>query len=131
MNRIILVLIAFSCFACKETNPFKLGESVILKLDQEADCADCKDLKIKLLEIKDNRCPKNVNCIQAGQADARFLISGKTNEEITLTVGAGKKANQAKIGGYMLTLKEVNPYPEDGVKVNKENREVVFVLEGA
>lgn len=125
------MLTSWSCDPKRKlTQPFQLGETVSLLFGQRADCAECKEVTVRVLSIKDNRCPKGVNCVQAGQADVTFDITGSINQTVELTTKRSGK-QQAKVGGYTLTLKDVTPYPVDGVNVPNKQRQAVFILEGA
>jgi hypothetical protein len=125
-----LMLVGFSCKK-KLTNPFNLGQPVGLKMNETADCADCKDVTVILLQINDNRCPKGVNCIQAGQADAIFQITGSINQKVEVSLGSRKTPSQVQVGGYTFTLESVEPYPVDGVKIPTDQKTATFVMEGA
>lgn len=78
-------------------------------------------LTIRFVEVvEDNRCPRDVNCIWAGNAKVKLLVSrGKAApKEIELNTGIEPRA--VTVFGYELMLKGLTPYP-DNSKPSREN----------
>lgn len=76
---------------------------------------------VKVLE--DSRCPKNVNCMWAGQARVEVLVSENGKEPITqeITLGATEEVSKNKTffkeGDYFIKALTLNPYPVNGEKM--------------
>jgi hypothetical protein len=77
-------------------------------------------LKIKFVEVlEDSRCPTGVDCIWAGNAKIKVIITGyragsKTVELYTL---GGQQGDQ--IEGYAINFEGLNPYPQAGEAIEK------------
>ena len=78
---------------------------------------------VSFTELKDSRCPKDVNCIQAGQAIAKVKVEQKDAEpkivEMT-SKGMCYRDDEGcgtlkRIGGYKVKLFNIYPYPKNGV----------------
>lgn len=63
--------------------------------------------------VEDSRCPRDVDCIWAGNAKVKLLVSkGKAApKEIELNTGIEPRA--VTIFGCELTLKGLTPYPDN------------------
>ncbi len=70
-----------------------------------------EDLKITFLGVEDdNRCPVDVQCIQAGWVTARFQAG---TEEILLRLpGDASIPNAAVAGSYIITVVDIAPHPK-------------------
>lgn len=70
-------------------------------------------LTIKFLEvIEDSRCPRDVNCIWAGNAKVKLLVSKgkKRSQEVELNTGI--EPTTVSVFGYEVSIKELTPYPD-------------------
>ncbi|UYN92006.1 MAG: hypothetical protein KIT70_00575 [Anaerolineales bacterium] len=64
--------------------------------------------------VQDSRCPADAICVSSGFVQARFLIEqGEITRDVVLTLGdmSTGDINSVEIGGWTVTLVEVNPYP--------------------
>lgn len=64
--------------------------------------------------MQDSRCPADAICVSSGFVQARFLIEqGEITRDVVLTLGdmSTGDINSVEIGGWTVTLVEVNPYP--------------------
>lgn len=88
-----------------------------------------EEATIRFVDVEsDSRCPKNVNCVRAGEAKVAYEVYEKETLvkrdliEITPTTYLGKtlpllySTNNSKIEVYNLM-----PYPESGIKIKKED----------
>lgn len=110
-------MLVLSLFACKKESVLKLNNEFSLKKGETVTLKDGKSyINLKLLEINDSRCPKDVVCVRAGEAIVKFdmEINNKkyTNElciqcdsQIPITLNI-------TIDNYNISLMAVNPYPE-------------------
>jgi len=68
-------------------------------------------LKVILKEINDSRCPKNVQCIWAGELTGIFAVSGgmlTAPTEINLGTESNKHASVFAEGKYVFSLKDAS-----------------------
>ncbi len=99
----------------------KLGDTVTLKASESASFNDNGNtITAKLINIQDSRCPKNVQCIRAGEAIV--LLDLQIGEEqfkgLKVCIGCEKQMEiteatviKAKTKTYTLKLNSVDPYP--------------------
>ncbi len=83
------------------------GRTVELKLHDTVSFPD--GLVVTLKQINDSRCPKEVDCIWAGELSGVFTLSDAntdTTQEITLSTIVNKTAT---LGMYTFALKDASP----------------------
>lgn len=80
--------------------------------------------------VDDSRCPKNVNCFQAGRALVAFTL--ERNQRLgmfQLSTNPPDGRTRAFFQGYALELLGVNPYPEaPDIKIAPRDYRVTIVL---
>lgn len=84
-------------------------------------------LKIKFVEVmEDSRCPTGVNCIWAGNAKVKVIITGYRvgSKTVELNTNGGQKGDQ--IEGYAINLETVTPYPKANKPIKKSSYRVEF-----
>jgi len=63
----------------------------------------------------DSRCPRNVQCVWAGEVVVRLTYAGGATGELSLTLPGSEAAPAAADAGrYRISLLEVTPYPIHG-----------------
>lgn len=63
----------------------------------------------------DSRCPRNVQCVWAGEVTVLLTLSGGATGELTLRLpGSGDVPSAAPVGRYRITLLGVTPAPVHG-----------------
>ena len=70
---------------------------------------------------QDSRCPSNVNCIWAGNAEVSIAVNhDKCTAMITLnTHSASGTGNESKVGGFRIKLIKLEPYPHSENKISQ------------
>ncbi len=66
-------------------------------------------LKIKLIEIKDTRCPEDVNCVWAGNAVIKFTVSKGKLTAKTFELNSGIEPMSVTYQGYEIKIKDITP----------------------
>lgn len=116
MNKAYKILAAMVLFAmvvasCGNSNP-GLGESFTLKVGQTA-AINGEDLKLKFdAVVSDSRCPSDVQCIRAGEAEVR-VIATQNGIDTSLTMveeGLTSGLNVVDYKNYTIEFK-LTPYP--------------------
>jgi hypothetical protein len=91
------------------TETMKIGETCRLEKSNAA---------ITFVEVvSDNRCPRGVNCIQAGEAVVMVKVGGGSPQRIKIDTSPKTKA-RLPIDGGTVEILALNPYPEDGVRID-------------
>ena len=113
-----LILWGVGMAGCDETVQAQAGESFQINLGGHAELAG-SPLKLSFVKVtEDSRCPKGVHCIWAGQVIAELHIEGKP-ALLTLPGGRDNAKAQTDSQGFRIELQAVNPYPEEGMDMNK------------
>lgn len=124
------ILIFFLCFAACEKGILNgpllsYGEKVELQKSQSIlfGTDTNNGLKLTVNTINDSRCPKDVNCVRAGEAAVKITIYDIKENSATFNLYYGEKSHfkpdtvnfsiDKKI--YKVILFDVNPYPQTSV----------------
>ena len=123
-NLIIIVAVTAFIFSCQKTTDyptfqnmdvtgtFVLDNSIIIS---QGDCAGDMQTKtyICLDSVQnDSRCPRGVQCIWEGNAEARFKFVKSDDAPVFFSLNTFHGfTNDTIIGGYKFTLKAITPYP--------------------
>ena len=67
--------------------------------------------------IEDSRCPRDVQCIQAGQAKIRVRVSRGRRADV-LTLSTDPRNGVASFGGYEFRLTALTPEPRSNIRIN-------------
>ena len=121
----ILTILLLALLACKSDqitpDTAQLDKDFVIK---QGETSQIDGLSIKFADVKDNRCPINVNCIRAGEVQVILKIN--ESESTSFCLGdcnfisptryakfMDQDAQEISTGGkkYLFTLKAVNPLP--------------------
>ncbi|WP_299674128.1 hypothetical protein [uncultured Dokdonia sp.] len=127
--RILFVFISFCAFAkAQNTSPAIAVNPVSYKLGigehQQINAVEITFLEV----IEDSRCPKDVNCVWAGQAKIKVRVKEKGEESIEKEVifDASGKSNTLYVSDkFVIKAVRLSPYPETSTAIS--NR--VYYLE--
>jgi hypothetical protein len=127
----IIITLTLSCSNNSEpTSPdsrqitLAKSDSVVVNLRYNQNAVINKKFGIKFIGVTaDSRCPKNVNCVWAGDGETKItLIKDGVSENYSLhTTLEPKKIN---FSGYKILLKKLNPYPESVGEIKQEEYSV-------
>lgn len=79
---------------------------------------------------EDSRCPKDVDCIQAGQARITLLANlDESNSDVEYVWPASQIGNVARtVGPFKVHLLDVSPYPVSGKLTKPEDYTIRLVV---
>ena len=122
------LLLVLACHRQLPENTFLIGSDVALRLavgDHARASRKGSDLLTFLEVVEDSRCPRGVQCIQAGRAVVRVAVlrDGRLTTE-TLTV----EGNRLRTDAGEVYLQQLEPYP-DAATENPEPYRLVVRLE--
>lgn len=111
---------------CGDDTP-QPSDGFVLKVNEKYDAGS---FELLLTGIGDSRCPKDVECVWAGNAITSLLVQPASGDDtLKLCIGLCNQAGGGATdtlttagGDYALTLLEVNPYPGTGSGREKEAR---------
>jgi hypothetical protein len=95
-----------------DISSFNLGDTTTIGLKNIVLCNDDVKLFVQFDTIvSDSRCPKDANCIWAGDAEVGFAVTyNKELEDLNLHTNSDMETSKS-VFGYTFTLINVNPYP--------------------
>lgn len=106
----------FSACQSSDTNP---SDFVSVALHQSGRLGS--DIVVRVDSIQDSRCPHNADCIWAGQAKVKLLLTKSSDSaSVRLSLGAepgstNKRPDSTTVSlkneTFKVILREVNPYP--------------------
>lgn len=95
--------------------PVPLGQEFVLKLGQEA---EIKHTKIKVIfdsVVADGRCPIEVDCYWAGNAEVQLVLKYK-QQQMSAIVNTGLGDRDREYRGYRIELLKLNPDKHKGLQ---------------
>lgn len=98
----------------------RVGKEFSIKVGQQLKLEGA-DSQVKFTGVpQDSRCPTNVNCIWAGNAEVALEWTvDKCPTSITLnTHDAPGKGDEGKVGGFRVKLIKLEPYPHSEKKIS-------------
>lgn len=74
-----------------------------------------RDLRVTFLAVEeDSRCPKDVACIQAGNARVRLRARDSKGARVTFVLNTDLSPKEYKFGRYVIGLSGLGPHPTSG-----------------
>jgi len=98
----------------------RLGESFTLRVGEAVRVEDA-DVTVTFKEVaSDSRCPKDVTCIQAGEAVVHLAVVSEAGEKAVLELGVppGGSSMAASFQAFRITIFELNPQKESGKPID-------------
>lgn len=111
--------------------PVVLGTPFDLMLQQSGLYAQ-DSVEIQFAQIvSDSRCPIDVVCVWAGQAEVavRVQIADSAPQDVRLWLGKSESDTQVVVGGYRITLQALTPFPDTQNPPTDAERRVKLLLE--
>ena len=125
------VIFLLTAAKCGKDKGFSLGEPFQLKMGETLKCADCDNLTVQFLSVKeDSRCPEFTNCVWEGQAVVAFSLQTGSTNSLDLIMRQGHPEMARKVqGDYSYTLLKVDPYPKSGMQIKDEDYVIEMKVE--
>lgn len=122
---VALVLIGITSYVFAD-NIMQLGVPFHIKFNQTA---TMQDLKIKIANLTDSRCPSDVTCVWQGQA--KILVDINKNSQnlgnFSLILN-DKNLESRSFDHYFIRILEVNPYPISTEKIHLSDYDFTLKL---
>ena len=110
------------------TNAVSLGQEFTLRPGKKVSVRGTK-LKIRFVSVvEDSRCPKGVDCVWQGNAEARFELSGIKRKASIMRLNTGIEPREAEYSGYTVRLVKLTPEPKSGERINAREYEATLVV---
>ena len=91
------------------STPFEIKLHQTIKVD---------GIEIEFSDIKDSRCPSDVQCVWEGQAILAFSTFNQTHHESHSFITG--KVTTVHVGPYVITLNDISPYPVTTKDISEE-----------
>jgi hypothetical protein len=117
-------------FANADQNLARVGQEFTLKVGQQVKF-EGTDLLVKFVAVpQDSRCPSNVNCVWAGNAEVAVdLLRDKCTTILTLNTHPRPAASdEGKVGDLRIKLVKLEPYPHTERKISPSDYTATFVV---
>jgi hypothetical protein len=101
-------------------NQARAGQEFTIKVGQQLKL-DGADLALKFVAVpQDSRCPANVNCVWAGDAEVALeSVHDKCTTALKLHTHQGSStSNEGKVGAFRVKLVKLDPYPHTERKIS-------------
>lgn len=122
----LLLILAVGVFSVEA----KTDQTVAVKINGQKTAAASK-LTIKFDSlIEDSRCAKGVQCVWAGNARIRIVVSkGGKSETFDLNTNLNPRA--VSFAGYEIKFTALTPYPGNNVRVDRNGFTATFSISKA
>lgn len=127
MRAIILTFIltlVFGTFVNAQTQ--NLQQSSI-RIDTQKKFSKSK-LTVKVLSIEDSRCPKDVQCVWAGDAKVKIRVTNKKGKTETFELHTNLEPKTAKFDNYEIKLGDVTPHPASNIRIDASKRTAQIIV---
>lgn len=135
---LFLIICSISCNHQKSNvtevspnNPISINAGETISLEKE-------NLEITFSMIsEDSRCPQDVQCVWSGVAVAQIFLTNtknKTTQNITLStleMPGRKLVKSINYNGFLLTLRQVDPYPKTSGSIAAQDYKIILLVEKA
>ena len=86
-------------------------------------------LTVKFISlIEDSRCPEDTNCIQAGNARIKVMVSKRGGESKTFELNTNLGPKGETFEGYAINLVNLTPTPRDNIRINRNGYTATFSI---
>ena len=130
LSTIVFAAACASGPAASDADGTALDEPFRLRIEEEAQFPD-EHLVVRFVAlVGDSRCPSDVNCIWAGDAEIEMLVA-RGDEGVSLrlhTHGGGRHPRQAAAFGFTLRLESLDPYPSSAERIPERDYVATLVL---
>ncbi len=120
----LILTVAFGTFMQAEAKPkqqFKL-------LVNNQKVISGSQITVKFISlIEDSRCPEGTNCIQAGNARIKVVVS-KRGESKTFELNTNLGPKGDTFEGYAINLVNLTPTPKDNIRINRNGYTATFSI---
>jgi hypothetical protein len=106
----------------------ELGRPVTLATGESASF-DSGKISVRFVAVaEDSRCPKNEQCVWAGNARVELEVTAGGSGARTIALDTNKGTRDAEIEGYAVSLEDVAPLPVSGRGIAPEQYRVTLVV---
>ncbi|HQU83095.1 MAG TPA: hypothetical protein PKY59_08230 [Pyrinomonadaceae bacterium] len=127
MRAIILTLILTLVFGTFVNAQAQSSQQAAIRINTQKKFSKSK-LTVKVLEIEDSRCPKDVECVWAGDAKVKIKVTNKKGKSETFELHTNLEPKTVKFDNYEIKLGEVTPYPASNIRIDASKRTAQIIV---
>ncbi|HEX7335199.1 MAG TPA: hypothetical protein VF290_27105 [Pyrinomonadaceae bacterium] len=132
MKLLVIVAVILLTFSSIAVQPGKrtivLEQEFRLKIGESAK-ASSEGLQVEFDSVaEDSRCPKDVNCIWAGNAKILLKVRKDAAEAASVELNTNMTPKTSRYLEYELRLKDLKPYPESKAAIKSSEYEVTLTV---
>jgi hypothetical protein len=118
MRNVFLAIILTLIFGGAMTVNAQKTQQVTLRLNKQAKISR-SNLTIRFLSVEDSRCPRDVQCVWAGNAAVTVKVTNGRGASKTFELNTNLETKSASFDGYEITLGTVTPYPRSNIRIDR------------
>ena len=131
----VMALIAISFFSLLQgpsgLNEVSVDQEFVLRPGQEVVVENTK-IRIMFNSVpEDTRCPKDVQCVWAGNGKVNLALKKSKKKSISVIVNTGMEPREAEYRGYRVMLIKLSPEPKSGEVIPASEYEVTLKVSRA
>ncbi len=127
MRTLFFSLVLTLVFGAGLTVSAQRTQQVTVRVNRQAKISR-SNLTIKFIAVEDSRCPKDANCVWAGNAKVTIRVTGRRGASKTFDLNTNLQEKSARFDGYEITLGTVTPYPASNVRINRNGYTASFTV---
>lgn len=128
MKTIFLTLILALVFGSVLPAQAQTAEQLSLRVSKQKKLSRSK-LTIKFLSlVEDSRCAEGTQCVWAGNAKIKVLVTTSRGESKTFEMNTNKGAKGDSLGGYAIMLESLTPTPKTNIRIDKNGYTATFSI---
>lgn len=114
LTAVLLIFVAFGSFSFVRGNQ---PHEISVKVNNEVSARG--GVRVKFIElVDDSRCPKDVNCVWAGNAEIKVRVT-KNGRSKVLSLNSNIEPQSAIFAGYRFRLVGLTPEPRSNIRINR------------
>ncbi len=126
MRKILFILVLTLGFGAFLQTSAQATQKVSVLINKQKTVVKNK-LAIKFASlVEDSRCPRDAQCIQAGNARITIEVSGGKNAAQTFEINTDDQPQTVSYGGYNIKLIDLNPKPASNIRINRNGYTAIF-----
>lgn len=127
MKKIFLSLILTLAFGGASAVSAQKAQQVTVRVKTQKSVMRDR-LRIKFVAVEDSRCPRDTNCIWAGNAKVTIRVTSRSGKAEVFDLNTNLDQKSVRFGGYEITLGDVAPYPAANIRINPNGYTASFTV---
>lgn len=127
MRGLVASLIFMLAVGVMPTMAARQTESLKVQINMEKRAPKSK-LSVRFVElVEDSRCPRDVNCVWAGNAKIKVRVT-KNGRSHELTLDTNGQKQSAVAEGYSIKFTGLTPEPRSNIRINRNGYVAYFEI---